>query len=107
MGAFPFFVEEVYSKSIDVGMEVSILVQSCFLFPPVVFVQSVLHQVLHVLQVDPAVPASAWNHIGPARSSKTFSKIIQDLLRYVDRCGADAGGHSSRIPVDSRVPRQE
>ena len=74
----------VHPQTIHIPMELPVLVDVCFLFPPVVFIQSLLEMVLHVLQVDLPAPVSARIHVGPACGDQPPAQVIQVLLQHVD-----------------------
>ena len=71
--AFARLMNEVQPLTLDVGQEMREPVEPFFLLLPVELFGPIMHQFLHVVQIDSATPAGSRNLVRPASSSQPFA----------------------------------
>ena len=87
--ALPPLMDEMDANAIDLGAEVSELVDGLLLRPPVELILPVVAKLSHVVQVGAVVPASTCNLVRPAGAGEAVGEIVEDRLGDVDGEGLD------------------
>jgi hypothetical protein len=86
-------VDEVQPEAVDLDAEVGEAVEPFLLLSPVEAALPVPHQLAHVGEVRPVVPARTLYLVWPAGAGEAFVQVIEDLLRnpHLERLDVHVG----------------